>query len=144
MKRMKSATKEAKSAICKVQEDMMWYYNLRRSLAPMFKPGDQIYLDTSDINTIHLSLKLSHRRLEPFEIECQVGLLAYCLKLPHRMRQLHLVFNVVKLSAIPEDPILGKKPQALPPPIVIDREAKWEVEEILDSRWHQRRFQFVI
>ena len=27
MKRMKSATKEAKSAICKVQEDMTWYYN---------------------------------------------------------------------------------------------------------------------
>ena len=25
--RMKSATKEAKSAICKTQKDMTWYYN---------------------------------------------------------------------------------------------------------------------
>jgi len=27
MERMKSATEEAKSVICKVQEDMTWYYN---------------------------------------------------------------------------------------------------------------------
>jgi len=60
------------------------------------------------------------------------------------MRQLHPVFNVVKLSAAPEDSILGKKPQAPPPPIVVDREEEWEVEEILDSRWHQRRFQFLV
>jgi len=60
------------------------------------------------------------------------------------MRLLHPVFNVVKLSAAPEDPIPGRKPQALPPPIVVDREPEWEVEEILDSRWHRRRFQFLI
>jgi len=59
---------------------------------------------------------------------------AYRLKLPHRMRQLHPVFNVVKLSAAPEDPILGRKLQALPPPIVVDGEKEWEVEEILNSR----------
>jgi len=60
------------------------------------------------------------------------------------MRQLHPVFNVVKLSAAPEDPILGRKPQAPPPPIVVDGEEEWEVEEILNSRWHQRRFQFLV
>ena len=69
---------------------------------------------------------------------------AYRLKLPHGMRQLHPVFNVVKLSAAPEDPILGRKLQALPPPIVIDGEKEWEVEEILNSRWHRRRFQFLV
>jgi len=40
MKRMKSTTKEAKSAIYKAQEDIMWYYNRKRTLAPVFKPGD--------------------------------------------------------------------------------------------------------
>jgi len=39
-KRMQSATEEAKSAICKAQEDMTCYYNARRSPAPVFKPGD--------------------------------------------------------------------------------------------------------
>jgi len=142
--RMKSATQEAKSVICKAQEDMMQYYNQRRTLAPMYKPGDQVYLDVSDIKMTRSSLKLSHRRLGPFEIESQVGPSAYHLKLPHRMRQLHPVFNVIKLSAAPEDLILGRKPQAPPPPIVVNREEEWEVEEILNSRWHWRRFQFLV
>jgi len=60
------------------------------------------------------------------------------------MRQLHPVFNIIKLSATPEDSILGRKPQALPPPIVVDREEEWEVEEILNSHWHWRRFQFMV
>ena len=86
--RMKSATEEAKSAIRKAQEDMTRYYNRKRTPAPVYKPGDQVYLDASDIKTTRLSLKLSHRRLRPFEIERQVGPLAYCLKLPCGMRQL--------------------------------------------------------
>jgi len=143
-KRMESATEEAKSAICKTQEDMMRYYNRRRSPAPVFQPGDRVYLDASDIKTTRPSPKLSHRRLGPFEIERQVGPLAYRLKLPHGLRQLHPVFNVVKLSTALNDPIPGRKPHALPPPIVVDGELEWEVEEVLDSYWHRRRFQFLI
>jgi len=60
------------------------------------------------------------------------------------MRQLYPVFNVVKLSATLEDLILGRKPQAPPPPIIVDREEEWKVEEILNSRWHRRRFQFLV
>jgi len=56
------------------------------------------------------------------------------------MKQLHPVFNVVKLTPAPDDLITGRKMTDHPPPIIIDREAEWEVEEILDSRWHQRRF----
>ena len=122
IERMKSATEKAKSAIHKAQEDMTRYYNQRRTLAPMYKPGDQVYLDASDIKTTRPSPKLSHRRLGPFEIESQVGPSAYHLKLPYRMRQLHPVFNVVKLSAAPEDLILGRKPQAPLPPIVVNGE----------------------
>jgi len=60
------------------------------------------------------------------------------------MRQLHPVFNVVKLFATLEDPILGRKLQVSLLSIVIDGEEEWEVEEILNSRWHQRRFQFLV
>ena len=120
--RMKSTTEEAKSAIRKAQEDMMRYYNRRRTPAPMYKPGDRVYLDASDIKTTCPSPKLSHRRLRPFEIESQVGPSAYRLKLPHEMRQLHPVFNVIKLFTALEDPILGRKPQAPLPPIIVDGE----------------------
>jgi len=49
------------------------------------------------------------------------------------MKQLHLVFNVVKLIPAPDDPITGRKTEDHLLPIVIDREVEWEVEEILDS-----------
>jgi len=100
MKRMKSATEEAKSAIYKAQEDMTQYYNQRRFLAPMFKPGDQVYLDMSNIKMTCPSPKLSHHRLGPFKIKRQVGLLAYHLKLPQGMRQLHLVKVVRRGSGV--------------------------------------------
>jgi len=121
-KRMESATEEAKFAIHKAQKDMTRYYNRRRSLALVFKPGDWVYLDALDIRTIRPSSKLSHCRLGPFEIERQVGLLAYRLKLPHRLRQLHLVFNVVKLSTALDNPIPEREPRPPPPPIIVDEE----------------------
>jgi len=54
------------------------------------------------------------------------------------------VFNVVKLSTAPDDPIPGRKLQAPLLPIVVDGELEWEVEEVLDSRWHRKKFQFLI
>ena len=70
--------------------------------------------------------------------------MAYRLRLSYRMKQLHPVFNIVKLTLAPDDLITDRKTEDHPPPIVIDGEAEWEVEEILDSRWHQRRFQYLI
>jgi len=35
--------------------------------------------------------------------------MAYRLKPPYWMKQLHLVFNVVKLTPAPDDPIPGRK-----------------------------------
>jgi len=142
--RMKTAIEEAKSTIRKAQDDMKKYYDRQRTLAPVFKPGDKVFLDATDIRTTRPSQKLSHRRLGPFVVERQIGPMAYCLRLPHRMKQLHPVFNVVKLTPAPDDSITGRKTEDHPPPIVIDGEPEWEVEEILNSRWHRRRFQYLI
>jgi len=110
----------------------------------VFKPSDKVFLDALDIWTTYPSQKLSHRRLGPFVVEWQIGSMAYRLKLPHWMKQLHLVFNVVKLTPALDDPITGQKMEDHLLPIVINGEAEWEVEEILDSRWYWRRFQYLI
>jgi len=73
MERMRTAIKEAKSAICKAQDDMKRYYDLRRTLALVFKPGDKVFLDTSDIWTMYPSQKLLHQWLGPFVVEWQIG-----------------------------------------------------------------------
>ena len=134
------AIEEAKSAIHKAQNDMKRYYDCQRTPALVFKPSDKVFLDASDIHTTRPLQKLSHRRLGPFVVERRIGPMAYRLRLSHGMKQLHPVFNVVKLTPAPDDLITGHMMEDHPPPIVINGEAEWEVEEILDSRWHQRRF----
>jgi len=49
MERMRMVIKEAKSVICKAQDDMKRYYNCQRIPALVFKPGDKVFLDTLDI-----------------------------------------------------------------------------------------------
>jgi len=58
--RMRMAIKEAKSVIRKAQEDMKRYYDRRRTPAPVFNPGDKVFLDALDIRTMCPSQKLSH------------------------------------------------------------------------------------
>ena len=142
--RMRMAIDKAKSVICKAQDDMKRYYNWWRTLALVFNPGNKVFLNALDIRTTRPSQKLSHWWLGPFVVERQIGPMAYCLKLLYWMKQLHPVFNIVKLTLAPDDPITGQKTEDYPLPIVIDGEAEWEVEEILDSHWYQRRFQYLI
>jgi len=49
--RMKTTLEEAKAALAKAKDDMAHYYNRRRTPAPMFTPGDKVYLDAADIHT---------------------------------------------------------------------------------------------
>ena len=130
---MRTTIEEVKSTICKAQDNMKRYYDRRRTPAPVFKPSDKVFLDASDIWTTHPSQKLSHQRLGPFVVKRQIGPMAYRLRLPHWIKQLHPVFNIVKLTLALDNLITGQKIEDHPPPIVIDREAEWEVEEILDS-----------
>ena len=69
MERMRMAIEEAKSAICKAQEDIKRYYDRRRTPALVFNPGDKVFLNASDIQTMRPLQKLSHQRLGPFVME---------------------------------------------------------------------------
>lgn len=62
-----------------------------------------MYLDSTDIQTTCLFVKLSHWCLRPYVVENKVGLMAYCLKLLSIIKQLHLVFNIVKLILTSKD-----------------------------------------
>ena len=104
----------------------------------MFKPNDKVFLDVLDIWTMHPSQKLSHRQLGSFVVEWQIGSMAYRLRLLHRMKQLHPVFNVVKLTPAPDDLITGWKIEDHLLPIVIDRKVEWEVENVREQLYFVR------
>ena len=122
---------------------MARYYNRHQEPTPVFEPGKKVYLDGSDINTTRPSQKLSHRFLGPYPVVRAVGKNAYRLRLPYSMRQLHPMFNVIKLLRAPKDPIVGRRPKPPPDPQIIDGEPEYEVEAILDSRRFCNRLQFL-
>jgi len=142
--RMESTLEEAKAALAKSKDDMAKYYDRRRTPAPDYKSGDKVYLDASDIQTNRPSRKLSHRRLGPFPIVRKVGNGAYLLRLPPSMSRLHPVFNVVKLTPAPTDPIEGRRPHPPPLPEIVDGEEEWIVEEILDSKMMNRKLRYLV
>ena len=123
---------------------MVEYYDQKRTPAPDYQPRDRVYLDASDIQTTRPSKKLSHQRLGPFHIIKKVGNGAYQLQLPPSMSRLHPVFNVVKLTPAPEDPVQGW--HVPPPPLleIIDREEEWVIEEILNSRMINQKLQYLV
>jgi len=49
--RMKTTLEEARAALAKAKDEMARYYNQRRTPAPVFAPGDYVYLDATDIHT---------------------------------------------------------------------------------------------
>ncbi|GLB45156.1 putative integrase core domain containing protein [Lyophyllum shimeji] len=142
--RMKLAQEEVKAALAKAKDDMARYYDQCRIPALEHKPGDRVYLDTSDIQTTCPSKKLSHRYLGPYTIKRQVGPLAYKLRLPRSMSRLHPVFNAVKLRLAPPDPIPGRRARLPPPPTLIDNKEWFDVEDILDSRFFRRKLQYKV
>ena len=134
---MEESLLEAKAALAKSKEDMEHYYNQHRMPAPIFAPGDKVYLNASDIQTTQPLKKLSHQRLGPYIVEHQVGLHAYHLRLPKSMSQLHPVFPVIKLTSALEDPIPDHHASPPPPPVLLDGEEHFKVEQVLDS--HMQR-----
>jgi hypothetical protein len=144
MERMKEALDEAQAALVKTKDDMAKYYDRKHLPTPVYQPGDRVYLDASDIKTTRPSQKLSHRRLGPYPVEKQVSRNAYRLKLPKSLNRLHPVFNVVKLTPAPSDPIPGRRPAPPPPPELVDGEEEYIVEEILDSRVFRKRLQYKV
>ena len=60
------------------------------------------------------------------------------------MSRLHPIFNIVKLTPAPEDPVQGRR---LPPPLlpeIIDGEEEWVVAEILDSRMINQKLCYLV
>ena len=82
---------------------------------------------------------LDHHRLGPFEDVADARLktpYAVRLALPESM-QVHPVFHVSLHEHAADDPVPGQRVE-LPPPVVVDGEEEYRVDEVLDSREYGR------
>ena len=128
----------------KAKDEYALYYNHRRIPAPELKPGNLVWIDSSDIQTTHPSQKLGHRNLRLYPVERCIGLGAYCIKLPPSLRHLHPMFPIVKLLPAADDPIPGRRAKPPPPPVLVEGNEEFEVEKILNSHIRWRHLEYLI
>ena len=115
------------------------YYDLKH-LPRTFAVGDFVYLNSKNIDLTRPSKKLDWKYYSPYQIQDRIGKVAYRLVLPKAMK-IHNVFHVSLLEPC-ELSTEGTVP--LPPPIEVDGEEEYEVEESLDSRVRHRKLQYLI
>ncbi|CAI7837003.1 unnamed protein product [Closterium sp. NIES-53] len=100
--------------------------------SPQF--GDQVLLDTRNLNLSHLPSKLRPRFCGPFLVEAQVTPVTFRLRLPDTWK-LHNAFHVQLLNPY-KDPNQQFQGRQLPPPppVLIQDEPEYEVERVLTHR----------
>ena len=116
--------------------------NRRRRPAPVFRPGQKVWLSTRDLPLRVESRKLSPRFVGPFKVVRRVNPVAYRLLLPPSMR-VHPTFHVSLLKPVTTCP-LAPPPPPLPPPRIIDGLPAHTVHRIMGCRRVGRGLQFLV
>lgn len=122
------------------QTRMEGYANEDRIPAPKYAVNDKVWLSTKNIRTARPSKKLDHKQEGPFSIVKKIGASSYQLALPASMK-IHPVFHSSLLRLDQNDPLPNQIPEP-PPPVIVEGENEWNVEEILDSRYYYGRLQY--
>ncbi|KAF9815633.1 hypothetical protein IEO21_04423 [Rhodonia placenta] len=110
--------------------------------APVFAPGDKVWLDAPNLKLKQPSKKLSPKHLGPYAVWRKLGDLDYELVLL-KLVPVHPVFHVSLLSKYTCSDIPGQEPEE-PPAIEVEGDEEYEVERIKDSRIFWRQLQYLV
>ena len=123
---------------------MKTFYDKKRANAHNYDRGDKVWLEGSNVTTMRPSRKLGEKRYGPFEVLGKEGLTAYCLKLPTTWKKIHPVFNEALLTPY-KPPTYPQQQQPQPaPPVIVEGDEEYEVDEILDSRMRNSKLQYLV
>ena len=128
--------------LLKARKAMEVSANRRHRPAPTLLPGQKVWLLRRNISTTRPSSKLDVRRLGPFAIIGQIGTSSFRLDLPPSMH-IHPVFHVSLLEPHVANKFPGRI-EKIPPPLHVDGLPEFEVKEILDSKFHRRKLQYLV
>jgi len=128
-----------KHAIIEAQQHYQSPADKKHSPAPKIQVGDFVFVLTKFIRTTKPSKKLAEKFLGLFEVVNQLGSHSYLVKLPTHLQSIHPVFHISQLELVHPSTIPNHLNSSLPP-IVIDGNLEFELEQVLDSKLdHQRK-----
>src|SRR6202040_4155824 len=141
---MEKIREKTESALKRSQETMKKNYDRKRSQAREYRAGDKVWLEGTNIRTDRPTGKLDDKRHGPFEVIKKEGKSVYRLRLPTTWKKIHLVFNESLLTPFVPANFPSQKKLEPPPPIIVEGEEEYEVEELMDSKVVRGKIKYLV
>src|SRR5258708_886151 len=123
---------------------MKWYYDWNCQVAPEYRVRDKAWLSLQNYSSDHHMKKLDHKWAGPFTITKVISPAAIKLHLSAQEKNIHPVVSISSIHPYIPDEIV-ECPQPLQPgPITVDDQEKYEVKEILDSRFRWGKLWYLV
>jgi len=116
------------------------YYHAGRKPDPNLQSGDMVWLLPRNIGTTRPCKKLDNKKIGLFKILAKIGESANKLNLAPSMR-IYNTFHISLLELYYNDKFSSERTQP-PPPIIIEGEPEYELEQIIDSRLYYGKLQY--
>ena len=115
---------------------------LHRRDPPQYQMGQKVWLETENLNIQRPSKKLWERQIGWYPIIEVKSSNTVQLKLPQSIK-IHPVVNMSHVCPYVE-PRIPQQTTTTPPPVEIEGEFEYEVEQVLDSRLYWGKLQYLI
>ena len=124
---------QATKAMEEAQKNIKKQFDKKRRNPQGLKVGDHVWLENKNIHSNQPSKKLDNKRYGPFKILKVIGLGTFELELPKGW-MIHNVFNEDLPTQCVEPKFQGQRKEPALPPVIINEEEEYEVEEVQKHR----------
>ena len=118
-------------------------FDKKRKSPQGLKMGDNVWLESKNIHLNRPSKKLDNKRYRPFRILKDIGSEAFKLELPEGW-MIYNVFHEDMLTQCVEPKFKGQHEEPAFPPMIINEEKEYEIEEVQKHRTQGQRTQYLV
>jgi len=142
---LQQSWEETTKLIEEAQKNMKRQFDKKRRNPQGLQVGDNVWLENKNIHLNQPLKKLDQKRYRPFRISKNIGLGVFQLELSEGwMIYIHNVFNEDLLTRCREPHYKGQHMELAPPPMIINEEEEYEVEEVQKHRKHGKGTQYLV